>query len=289
MLLRAFVNDVWMPRCEARLRECTVVGYRSAWKSHIEPRWGDTDLDHIGADALEEWLWTIPEPGAARKAWAVLRSILRLAVRLGVTEHDPTRRDLSLPKVPHYAAPVLSAGEVRRLLRGFRDHELEAWLLCSVCAGLRREEACGLEWADLDLRRGIIHIRRGLQWVSGREVVVPPKTSMSGQDVQLPRFATKRLAELKRGRTGRLIGSLTPPQVARHYQAWCKRNHLPYVPPKSLRHTWGTLAIKAGVDISVVARQLRHTDIKTTARYYLRPDMSVLKDAQRDFERLIIR
>lgn len=47
-------------------------------------------------------------------------------------------------------------------------------------------------------------------------------------------------------------------------------------------------AIAAGADISVVARQLGHSDIKTTARYYLRPDLSVLKSLQRAWERLII-
>lgn len=46
--------------------------------------------------------------------------------------------------------------------------------------------------------------------------------------------------------------------------------------------------VDAGADISVVARQLGHSDIKTTARYYLRPDLSVLKSLQRAWERLII-
>ena len=63
---------------------------------------------------------------------------------------------------------------------------------------------------------------------------------------------------------------------------------LPCVPPRNLRHTFGTLAIAAGADISVVARQLGHSDIKTTARYYLRPDLSVLRSLQRAWERLII-
>ena len=287
MLLVEFVEQVWRPRCE-RLRECTRVGYESAWNCHIAPKWGITDMGDITPDGIEDWLWDFDKPGAARKAWAVLRSILRLAVRKGCLDTDPTRREITMPHQPRYDAPVLDANEVRRLLRGFYGHELEAWLLCAVCAGLRREEACGLEWTDIDLRRGVIHIRRGLQWVDGHEVVAPPKTDLSSSDVQLPRFAVKRLSELKHGRSGRLIGDLTPPQVARRYQAWCKREQLPYVPPKSLRHTWGTLAIKSGVDISVVARQLRHTDIKTTARYYLKPDMSVLRDAQRSFERLII-
>lgn len=63
---------------------------------------------------------------------------------------------------------------------------------------------------------------------------------------------------------------------------------LPCVPPRNLRHTFGTLAIKAGTDVSVVARQLGYADIQTTARYYLRPDLSVLRDMQRAWERLLL-
>lgn len=58
--------------------------------------------------------------------------------------------------------------------------------------------------------------------------------------------------------------------------------------PRNLRHTFGTLAIKAGTDISVVARQLGHSDIQTTARYYLKPDLSVLKDMQKAWQKLIL-
>lgn len=88
--------------------------------------------------------------------------------------------------------------------------------------------------------------------------------------------------------TGRLVGDLNANQVAAHYTSWCQRMKLPCVPPRNLRHTFGTLAIAAGADISVVARQLGHSDIKTTARYYLRPDLSVLRSLQRAWERLII-
>lgn len=105
----------------------------------------------------------------------------------------------------------------------------------------------------------------------------------------LIRFAVKRLAELRHGtKTSRLVGSLNANQVANHYRSWCKRMKLPCVPPRNLRHTFGTLAIKAGTDISVVARQLGHSDIQTTARYYLKPDLSVLKDMQKAWQKLIL-
>lgn len=288
MLLGTFVDDVWWPSC-ARLRECTRVGYESAYRCHIQSKWGDVDMESITALDIEEWLGSFKRAGAARKAYAVFRAILRLAFKRGLTDNDVARREIRLPHLRHYEPQVLSAPEVRRLLKGFYGHPLEAWLLVSVCAGLRRCESVGLEWADLDLRRGTVTVKRSVQWVAGHETVTEPKTDLSRRTVALPRFAVKRLAELRHGtKTGRLAGNLNANQVANHYRSWCKRMKLPCVPPRNLRHTFGTLAIKAGTDISVVARQLGHSDIQTTARYYLKPDLSVLKDMQKAWQKLIL-
>lgn len=288
MLFGEFVSKVWWPSCR-RLRECTKVGYESAWRRHVGRRWSDVDMESIGVDDVEEWLSSFEKAGAARKAWAVFRAIMRLAYKRGATDNDVTRRDIRLPRLRRYEPRVLSVPEVRRLLRGFYGHPLEAWLLVSLCAGLRRCESVGVEWADLDLRRGTVTVKRSVQWVSGHETVTEPKTDVSRRTVALPRFAVKRLAEIRHGsRTGRLVGALNANQVANRYTAWCRRMGLPCVPPRNLRHTFGTLAIKAGTDISVVARQLGHSDIQTTARYYLKPDLSVLRDMQRAWQRLVL-
>lgn len=152
MLLGTFVDEVWWPSC-GKLRECTRVGYESAYRCHIQPKWAGVDMESITANDIEEWLGSFNQAGAARKAWAVLRAILRLAYRKGVTDNDVTRREIRLPHLRRYEPRVLDARQVRRLLKGFYGHALEAWLLVSVCAGLRRCESVGIEWADLDLRR----------------------------------------------------------------------------------------------------------------------------------------
>lgn len=287
MLLSEFAERVWTPAC-MRLRECTRVGYESAYRLHIRPKWGGVDMESITAHGIEEWLASMPRAGAARKAWAVLRAMLRLAHRRGLAVNDVARHEIRAPRPRRYEPRVLDAGQVRKLLEGFHGHPLEAWLLVSVCAGLRRCESVGVEWADIDLRRGTVTVRRSVQWVAGHETVTDPKTATSRRTVALPRFAVRRLAELRHGGKGRLTGTLNANQVAARYTSWCRRMRLPYVPPRNLRHTYGTIAIMAGADITVVARQLGHTDIQTTARYYLRPDLTALRDMQDSWQRLVL-
>ncbi|NMM93857.1 site-specific integrase [Bifidobacterium oedipodis] len=212
--------------------------------------------------------------------------MLRKAHRWGLCQRDITGM-VHAPKQPRHEPPILTNEQIRTLLQGFWGHELEAWLICALTLGLRREEGMGLEWEDIDLRSGKVRIRRALQWVNGHESLVPPKTELSRRTLILPRFAVQRLRQIK-GK-GRLIGALTPEMAARRYESWCKRHDLPYVPPMNLRTSWATSSLAAGVDVAVVSRMMGHSSITTTARYYLRPELDVLRQAQRQWEKTIIR
>ena len=194
MLLQEFWNGRFWPHCTRNLRESTRVGYESAWRLHVMPCFGGMGMDAISVELVDKWLANFDTAGAARKAWAVLRAILRRAIRWNLLDVDITRRDIQLPAKPHY-----------------------------------------------EPREG-----------------------------------------------GRLIGVLTPPQVARQYKGWCKRYSLPHVPARNLRHSWATNTLAAGADIAIVSKMLGHSDIKTTARYYLKPDIAALRDAQRLWERALI-
>ena len=107
-------------------------------------------MDAISVADIESWLDSFDKPGAARKAYAVFRAILRLAFKRGMTDNDVTRREIRLPHLRHYEPQVLSASEVRRLLKGFYGHPLEAWLLvCPYvrdCAAASRSAWNGPTW-----------------------------------------------------------------------------------------------------------------------------------------------
>lgn len=89
MLFDTFADTVWKPSC-VKLRECTKVGYESALACHILPQWSGMDMDAISVADIESWLDSFDKPGAARKAYAVFRSILRLAFKHGLTDNDVT-------------------------------------------------------------------------------------------------------------------------------------------------------------------------------------------------------
>lgn len=69
MLLREFWNDRFWPYCTANLRESTCVGYESAWRLHVAPRFGAMQMESISVELVDKWLVGFASSGAARKAW----------------------------------------------------------------------------------------------------------------------------------------------------------------------------------------------------------------------------
>ena len=70
MLLNEYWDESYWPSC-GRLRECTRVGYASAWRRHIRPELGDMDLADLTGPRIQSWLDSITSAGAARKAWDI--------------------------------------------------------------------------------------------------------------------------------------------------------------------------------------------------------------------------
>lgn len=68
-------------------------------------------------------------------------------------------------------------------------------------AGLRRGEACGLRWGDIDWAGRPVHIRGQLQDTgAGRLVFGPPKTEASYRTVRLDKITITALRALWRAR-----------------------------------------------------------------------------------------
>lgn len=278
----------YMDDKRGRLRACTLAGYESALTLHVLPRWGSVELEAITPEVVQAWVDTIALPGAAEKAYKTLRQVVRWAIRrLGVRMYDPTAAGVELPRKAPRRPRTMEAGQVRSYLRALWGHECEAVAICSVTLGLRRGEACGLRWEDIDLRTGEVRVRRSRQVVRGREVVEAPKTERSARSCWLPRFAVRRLRALRRGRSGWLC-ELSPDAVARRIRSACRRAGAAWTSMTECRHTWATLAVEAGVGIEAVAMMLGHTDIGTAYEHYIVPRPRICKDAQREVERLLL-
>jgi integrase len=152
--------------------------------------------------------------------------------------------------------------------------------------GMRRGEALGLRWEDVDLENGRLAVRRALIPIGAAVVVSEPKTARGRRSVALDpetvealkRQAAQQLADqVEKGDAWRETGLVFtceagdawhPDVVSRKFRQAVKRSLLPVIRLHDLRHTHATLALRAGIHPKVVSERLGHATIAITLDTY---------------------
>jgi integrase len=225
-------------------------------------------------------------PRSVIKARLVLSSALDQAERWGFIPRNPVRL-VDPPRVPHDDREPITPEQAHALLDAVQGHRLEALYTVALALGLRRSEALGLQWSDVDLDAGVLRVRRGLQRLKGGGLqFLELKTKKSRRDIAMPRVAvdalrahTERQAFERRAAVeiwqehdmvfASTIGTpLEPRNVNRHFASVLKRAGLPHLRFHDLRHACATLLLLQGVELKVVQEILGHASISTTGNIY---------------------
>jgi integrase len=184
------------------------------------------------------------------------------------------------------AVGVWTAAQTSQFLAQVRGHRLYALFHLVALRGLRRGEAAGLRWSDLDLDAGTLTVSGQLQQLGGRLVAGPPKSdagrrviALDNTTITAPReHRTRQQAEraaagTRRAETGYAFTTVTgtpfrPDRMTRQFAKLVAASGLPPVTLHGLRHGAATIALAAGADLKVVQDQLGHSTITLTADTY---------------------
>ena len=276
-----------------RRKPNTVNGYESSINLHVLPRWGELRVSEISRRDVQAWvdeLVPLRGPSGAEKAYKCLRQIIRWAIDEGLEAIDPTRR-VEVEQKPQEPLNTLTQRRLKKLIRGFVGHAFEPTLILQAALGLRPSENYYLHWRHIDWRTGAVTIEGALLQVPGLVYESTTKTRKSTRTLYLPQWALDRLHAIWKERDrpkGRIIGDAKPLRVAFALKLHALRHRLPWVGMRNLRHTWATLAIKAGAAIEHVAEMMGHSNIQTCYRYYMEITAATKRRVQRRLARLVL-
>jgi integrase len=109
-----------------------------------------------------------------------LRAMLAEAVREELITCNPAAI-VRPPSLAHEEVKPWSPEEASQFLRATADHRLYALFAVGGAVGLRKGELLALQWSDVDLDEGLVHVRQNVQRLPELGLVYGrPKTARSG-------------------------------------------------------------------------------------------------------------
>lgn len=194
MKLNEIIDDYYIPFKEKRVRINTLKGYISSINKHIKPAFGDKDIHDITFMEVQIWVDKIPTPGGAEKAYKTLRQIIRWYISyFRDRELDDPTVGVERKKITLKPQQVFTREEEQLFLDGIKGHFAEAVSIAQLDLGLRKSEAFGLKWSDINFETGKVHICRNKQYIDRKEIIFPPKTALSNRWLKFSEQALNRL------------------------------------------------------------------------------------------------
>ncbi len=290
--LTAWVDHVVKPK----VRETTYRSYEMTMRVHIFPHVGKVRLDEFRvADVrqLQRRVAATASPRTQRLVHTVLHSALKEAVRDERISLNPCGRELvDAPRYTPQQIRPLTTEQAQALLDAARGDRLEALYVLALTTGMRSGELFALHWEDVDLNVGSLSVRRSLQNINGKTLLVEPKTRAGKRRIDLASLAVAALREHRKRllAEGLAASALVFPSSSgsplqsrnvtrRSFEPLLAKAGLPRIRFHDLRHTFATTMLTQGVHPKVVQEMLGHSKIVVTLDTYSHCVPSMQKEA----------
>jgi integrase len=282
------VSD-WRIHIAPNLKPSTVRAAESHLKQHIIPHLGTLRLSEFTVKVVQAFSTGLISGRTRKTVENVLQtlfSILQTARRFGSAVPAVLRADIVLPNGGiNREVRFFDAEQVGKIVATAKEPYSTMFAVLGM-TGLRAGEMLGLKVSDLDFTRKVIHVRRSIDSRTRQEQT--PKSRGSASDVPMPGALEKRLLEFLRvGYRETLNGYLfanrngNPYSIGKvtEYGLWpaLKKLKIERAGLHAFRHAAASELLEQGAPLTVVQRQLRHRDARTTLQKY----GHVVGDAQR--------
>ncbi len=293
--------DRWLDVLRRQVAAPALANYEVIARYHLRPELGRRKLASLTVSQIDQLLAAKLDAGLSISTVRRIRSVLAQAItqaeRWGLASRNIAKLSAP-PKASRQEGRALSIDEAKDLIAHLQGHRRQTLFVTMLTTGLRRGEALGLKWEDVDPDQGKLLVRRQLRrdvgafdtatkrHAGGSLILVEPKTSSSRRAVDLPSIAVDMLA-LQRERqqwdrqvaketwqeSGHVfttsIGTpLDPRNISREFATLAEQAGLGHWHIHELRHSAASLMLGGGVPIEVVSNVLGHASIRITADTY---------------------
>lgn len=257
----------------------------------IVPHLGKIPLSNLKPEHVRVWMNTLERKGVGkvviRRCRETLSAILREAIKLEYI-HRNVARLVDPPKVIPKEKHVWTEDQVSYFLGQIKDHKYYPLFLLMFHYGVRRSEALGLRWQDIDFDKDEIYIRHQRLHFNNERHLMPLKTKASIRDLPLVPHVREVLGRLYTEMRpkkddyvfmNKLGNPVDPTSLSVTFRYLQRINEMPYITLHEIRHTVATMLKDQGVSPKDAQALLGHSCISTTLQVYTHTSMDNKSEA----------
>ncbi|MDD5368951.1 MAG: site-specific integrase [Anaerolineaceae bacterium] len=273
--------DKWMEEVvRYQVRETTYYCQSVIIRKHIKPYLGEVRLVKLTPSHLQNLLAVKSREGYSKRTvkyiHTIVKQLLGQAKKWNLVATN-IAEVVSYPKVDRKPVEPLTQQQANYFLSLLKEDRLYPLYVVFLSTGLRRGEALGLKWQNVDLVNGLLYIKGIIVNIKGKTVWAEPKTEASRRLVALPEFTQSVLIDHKLHQN---VESewvfctskgtpFSPRNILRHFKKMAAQAGLPpETTIHSLRHFFVSYALAQGVPVKDVQAIVGHADFRTTAQIY---------------------
>ena len=263
-LRQRFIEDMQLRGLSEKTQRAYVLAVRQ-----LAEYYGKSPDQISDAELRQYFLYLTNEKKVSRSGVTIALCGLKFFYEQSLNQSWPTLK-LVRPAKGRKLPVVFSRAEVHQLLGCLRRLQYQACLGTIYSCGLRVGEGVKLQVNDIDSQRMLIHVRQGK---GNKDRYVP----LSQQTLALLRayWVTHRHPVWlfpARSRGGQMVPDAQKPlqerSVGQAFRVALKESGIQKkVTVHTLRHSWATHLLEAGVNIRLIQTYLGHRSLTTTALY----------------------
>jgi len=309
-----FTEEWYRVKKEPHISPASRVSYRTMLTKYIVPTFGIKHLRAITSFQLQEFMNGFEGKSKSQITLArtILENVFREAYAQGILDRNPACalvRPKARKKVKRRA---LTQEEIAGVMEAIRKNENGLFLAVLYYLGVRRGEALGLKWGDIDFDEAQVHIQRDIDYQAG-SVAMEGELKTEAGDRFIPidpalMEMLKNARDYDEGEDDEYVfhtedgmpwsqntykrnwlrlmhdaGCVTERKLTNEERAKLRRPNDPLklweatLTPHYFRHNFITMLYRAGVDPLKAMKIVGHSEYQTTADIYTHLDHEMLK------------
>lgn len=283
----------WIARKSKTIKENTLYTYRTCFKAHILPTFGNKKIRNIArydVIAFRDRIAQNLSEGTCKYLISILGIMLEDAVKDDIITKNPASAIPALKsereKATHTVHRALTVEEQQTFMFELRTDYYYTFCAMMISTGMRCGEVAALQWQDIDRDAGMIHVRRTVTRTASGKLVVgaSTKTNASTRDIPI----TENVAQILREQRKRCdvlfmptatvftsqyntvvkVGSINHAIESALDRLERRGVHIDPFTSHALRDTFATRYIECGGNMQTLKTILGHTSLAMTADLY---------------------